>query len=294
MEEEILSFIVINDFHLGGHGEGQYHNRLLYDHAEEIATIAIEMINDLSPTFVVVCGDITNRGERKSIEKAHVILDRLQSPYYILTGNHDTNTPGGRQSIFEIFPEQFPQGRPYRSFSHGEFTFIILEAYWQRDDGDLSEDRDDEGGYGRMAIPPDQVEWLKEVLASNSDKRCFLFTHHPLVAMAPDLQEEGRKEGSRLENSDCLLNLIADHPNLRACFAGHQHYHQITERDGIVHCTIGSMIEYPMAFRKVVLFPDRFEIHYIPFRDQGYPKKSLIDQDWVAGRPEERDQIFPF
>jgi 3',5'-cyclic AMP phosphodiesterase CpdA len=294
VEGSILSFVVIGDLHLGRQGEGRWHNRLLYDQAEEIATMAVDMINDLSPKFVVVCGDITDLGVRENFERARAILERLRPPYILLTGNHDTMAPGSRRAMVETFPEQFPEGRIHRSFTHGDFTFITLDAHWLRSDGSLSEARDRGDGYHGMAIPPEQMEWLKDILARNDNKKCFLFTHFPLVPMAPYLRGEGRKDAGFMGKSDQVLDVTAKGPGVRACFAGHQHFHQIVKKDGIVHCINGAMIEYPMAFRQVELFSDRFEIRYIPFKDQSYPQKSLIDQDWVAGRPEDRDSVFLF
>ena len=294
MEGESFSFVVIGDLHLGRSGEGRWHNKQLLDQSDKIAAIAVEMINNLSPRFVVVCGDITDLGNRKGFETARAILGRLKSPYHILTGNHDTGLPESRRIIFETFPGYLSENQIYKSFSHGEFIFITVDVHWQRNDGDFSGYRDKENGYSMRGIPPGQVEWLQEVLDSNADKHCFIFTHFPLVPMAAHLQGEGRKDAGRLENSDQLLELIKNYPNVCASFAGHQHFHQITQIDGVVHCINGAMIEYPMAFRQVVVFPDRFEIRYIPFRDHGYPQNSLIEDDWVTGRQEDREGIFPF
>jgi len=52
---------------------------------------SVRDLNDLAGIeFVLVSGDVTEMGADAELEQAKSILDRLEKPYYILPGNHDT------------------------------------------------------------------------------------------------------------------------------------------------------------------------------------------------------------
>ena len=69
---------IINDLHIGHEGTGEWHNRLLYDRAEEIARAAVAQLNSQKLDRVIILGDITNDGGESQLSAARAILDELR------------------------------------------------------------------------------------------------------------------------------------------------------------------------------------------------------------------------
>ena len=69
--------------------------------------------------FVLVTGDLTEEGDRTSLEKAKSCLDLLKVPYYAALGNHETKwSDSGCTAFGEIF------GGERFEFEHKGFLFL--------------------------------------------------------------------------------------------------------------------------------------------------------------------------
>ena len=80
---------IITDLHLGGQGIGHWHNRLLYDHAEEVTRATIALLNRRSPDLVLVLGDVTQHGTLDELRLASRLFSEFRCPWHVLPGNHD-------------------------------------------------------------------------------------------------------------------------------------------------------------------------------------------------------------
>ena len=69
---------------------------------------AVTQINDLNPSFVVICGDLVNQASDKSFSDFKEIKSSLKMPCYCVPGNHDIGnkpTPESLRRYREIIGE---------------------------------------------------------------------------------------------------------------------------------------------------------------------------------------------
>lgn len=124
-------------------------------------------VHDINATddiaFVVLSGDITERGSDAELELAKAILDSLNKPYYIVPGNHDTKWS---ESGCSTFPLLF--GNDRFVFDYEGFRFIGFHQ------GPIMK-----MGDGHFA--PEDVRWIDSVLAAmrDPDQPVFIVTHYP-------------------------------------------------------------------------------------------------------------------
>lgn len=156
--------------------------------------------NDID--FVLVTGDLTEEGDRKSLQKAKDILDKLSVKYYAVPGNHETKwSESGVTAFGDIFG-----GERFR-FEHNEYLFLGFNT----------------GPLMRMAdghVVPQDITWLQEELeAAGKNKPVFLVTHYPL------------KDGD-VDNWYDLTDAVRPY-NIKAFMGGHYHSNRTFFYDGI-------------------------------------------------------------
>ncbi len=177
-------FCWITDTHIG------------YKNADNELESIVNSINDLEDVqFVVATGDITETGKNIEIETAKNILDKLNKPYYIIPGNHDTKwSESGCTKFIELWnDDKF-------SFIQDSTLFIGLNSGipWR-------------GGGGHIA--PEHLLWLKDELSkSESGTDVYFFVHHPL--------------NEEIDNWFKVTNILRDY-NIKAVLHGHGHENKL-------------------------------------------------------------------
>ncbi|MHB9055028.1 MAG: outer membrane protein assembly factor BamB family protein [Paludibacteraceae bacterium] len=152
--------------------------------------------------FVLVTGDITEIGDRASLQKAKTALDKLNVKYYITSGNHETKwSASGCTDFGEIF------GSNRFAFEHKGVHFYGFNT----------------GPVLRMAdghVSPQDITWLKNELRliSKSDP-VILATHYPL-------------QYGDVDNWYELTDAVRMY-NIRAILGGHYHRNALFAYDGI-------------------------------------------------------------
>lgn len=152
--------------------------------------------------FVLVTGDVTEFGDKVSLEKAKELLDKLNVPYYITSGNHETKwSASGHTDFGRIF------GSDRFGFEHKGVLFFGFNT----------------GPILRMAdghVSPQDITWLKNKLAKqNPSVPVILATHYPL-------------QYGDVDNWYELTDAVGTH-NIRAVLGGHYHRNAIFSYDGI-------------------------------------------------------------
>src|SRR5687768_10659850 len=106
--QQAFQFAFISDTHIGNQTAGEDLNR------------TISSINDDSSlAFVVITGDITEFGSDEELRWAKKLFDKLNKPWYIIPGNHDSNwSESGANSFKKIF------GAETFQFIHNNYLFI--------------------------------------------------------------------------------------------------------------------------------------------------------------------------
>jgi outer membrane protein assembly factor BamB/predicted phosphodiesterase len=152
--------------------------------------------------FVLVTGDVTEEGDRESLQKAKNILDRLKVKYYAIPGNHETKwSESGVTAFGDIFG-----GERFRMEYKG-FLFLGFNT----------------GPLMRMAdghVPPQDINWLKaELKKAGKTQPVILVTHYPL-------------QPGDVDNWYDLTDAVRPY-NIRTFLGGHYHNNQFLSYDGI-------------------------------------------------------------
>lgn len=166
----------------------------------------LNSVNQLNATenidFVLVTGDVTEEGDRTSLQKVKTALDLLKVKYYVIPGNHETKwSESGVTDFGAIF------GGERFAFEHKGFLFLGFNS----------------GPLMRMAdghVVPQDITWMKEKLQqTGKEKPVFLVTHYPL------------KKGD-VDNWYDVTDAVRPY-NIRAFLGGHYHSNRQLTYDGI-------------------------------------------------------------
>ena len=152
--------------------------------------------------FVLVTGDITESGDRASLEKAKSILDKLNVKYYAIPGNHETKwSASGCTDFGRVF------GSERFDFEHKGIHFFGFNT----------------GPIIRMAdghVSAQDIVWLKtELQKIGTEKPVILATHYPL-------------QGGDVDNWFDVTDAVRRY-NIRAVLGGHYHRNALFAYDGI-------------------------------------------------------------
>lgn len=114
--------------------------------------------------FVLVTGDLTEEGDRKTLEKVKDCLNLLKVPVYVVLGNHETTwSNSGCTAFKELFGEERFE------FTHKGILFLGFNS----------------GPLMRMAfghVSPQDISWMKhEIERNGADKPVILVTHYPML-----------------------------------------------------------------------------------------------------------------
>lgn len=267
-------------------------NRMLYKRMPEIMKYVLPEINRLKPDFVIHCGDLS--GDRKEyLITAKRLLDKLNVPYYIVRGNHD---PGN--DLANIFSRHIGNDKKlYYVFNYKDFCFIILDGVnylyeygitssWKADkkNGEIIE------VLRANIIPPEETGWLKATLKKNKRNKVFVFLHFPLLVSKNSPQPY---VSMRLGNFNQVLDILEQHRNVMAVFAGHSHINETRIKKNIHYFQVPSLSEYPMLYRQVVVFPSHVEVRSYQLPKTYLEESFLVttenifnssDNGWVIGR----------
>ncbi len=184
------SFAWLSDTHIGAPKAAAYLDSVVR---------SINQVDSLK--FVIVSGDLTEKGRNSEFEKFKKIIDKLDIPYYVIPGNHDFvwNESGGLE-----FTDLFNNENFEFTFGNEEYIGLNAAVLWR-------------GGGGHF--PPETLAWLKDKLASVNDKlRIILFVHFPLT--------------DSIDNWFTVTNMLAG-KNVKAVLVGHGHKYEKFNFNGI-------------------------------------------------------------
>ncbi|MBV8253571.1 MAG: PQQ-binding-like beta-propeller repeat protein [Chitinophaga sp.] len=147
--QQKFKFAEVSDTHVGG-------DNALEDLQRTVADINQQP--DLA--FVIISGDITEFGSDAELQLAKSILDKLNKPWYIIPGNHDTKwSESGGNTFRKVF------GDETFSFSHGGYQFLGTNC----------------GPNMRMGpgqVPRENIVWLNKQLATLDTVTPVIYINH--------------------------------------------------------------------------------------------------------------------
>lgn len=164
------------------------------------------VINDIKKNdeikFVVVTGDIAEKGRNTELELAKQLFSKLNKNYYVIPGNHDTKwSESGTTKFRELWGNSHNFIFDFQTTRH---IGINSGIPWR-------------GGGGHVS--PEDLEWLKtELEQTPKEKEIVFYIHHPL-------------DGD-VDNWFEVTNLLAEH-NVKVIFIGHGHANRLMNFAGI-------------------------------------------------------------
>lgn len=183
--------------------------------------------------LVVELGDFidtaeTLEAEQGFLRRINAEYQRLPGPRYYVLGNH---------CVFALTKAEFLDiagfDKSYYSFDHGNVHFVMLDGCF----------RGDGTPYGRKNftwtdsfIPPDQLEWLRQDLATG-DGPALVFVHQCLDVEPP----------FGVKNASQVRQTLEASGRVKAVFQGHNHRGAYRQINGIHYCTLRAMIEGPVS-----------------------------------------------
>ncbi len=192
------------------------HQDIMHD-GEQRLTQFVKAMRDVDPDMIVQLGDFCVPHERN--DKFLSIFHAFARPHHHVIGNHETDGGYTREQVVEYF------GMPsrYYSFDHEHLHFVVLDG---NDRGGSS------GGYPRF-IAPDQVNWLRDDLAS---------TRLPTIVMVHQPLDSSDGVDNRADIRAVLeqANQSPDQAHVIAVLAGHSHIDLGRSINGILYLTINS------------------------------------------------------
>jgi len=212
---EKLTFVHLTDLHVGNPAVPD--ESLQSDTTTTLRTILGE-VNRLRPipAFVVVSGDLTNRGDDASYEAMKTIFAEANLPMPVLfaLGNHDSRPAFYRAMLGETRDSTAP-------YDHDEVIgglhLIVLDSTVA----------------GRIggALQPTQFTWLKDRLDAHPELPKLLVMHHGPMLDEDDPATEWESIGATATRQ--LRELVAGYKNIVGILSGHIHYDRVSNWYGI-------------------------------------------------------------
>ncbi|RED94953.1 metallophosphoesterase [Marinoscillum furvescens] len=216
---------------------------------------AVNVINNLAPDFVVICGDLVDDRDAKSFEDFLLIAEGFEMPYFPAPGNHDVgNTPS--DSTLEVYRRTI--GPDYYYEDHKGCRVIVTNTQlWKAPLAGASEKHQ---------------EWFEATLAGHSGQGpVFVVGHYPLFLENPE--EEEAYFNLPLPIRAELMGLFEKH-QVSAYLAGHTHRRVINHHNGVNYVggeTISKNFDQtPLGFRM-------WEVSEQSVTHQFLPLDSLIN-----------------
>ena len=247
-----IKFVQLTDLHVSVGNDNDF---LLQNIVKEI--------NNSDNEFVVVTGDLTNRGADDELKQVHSILSKLKKPYYVVSGNHETNwSESAGLTYKKIF------GEDKFVFSKGDYVFIGFPC----------------GPYMKMGdgfVKHEDVLWLDKTLKDslkNNNKKVLNFAHYPLDNSVSNYKE--------------VLSVLEKYPTV-ATFCGHGHTlrkYDFSGLSGLMGTSITSLDGKTKSYNEVIISKDSISIYQkeidkpgvFKFSVPSKPSKITIPKDSLA------------
>lgn len=192
-----LKFVVLSDLHLGPSGVPV--NGL--DTGARLAEAVSVITRDhADAAFVLVAGDLADRGEAEAYLNLRDLLSPLPMPVHITLGNHDD-----RATFLSVFgaDRDDPLGRVSEVIDAGGHRIVLLDTT--------------EPGLVGGRLCQGRLDWLQARLDEARDRPVIIVQHHHANPLSLPVDE------IILENAEDYLAVLQRHPEVRQVIAGHVH-----------------------------------------------------------------------
>jgi outer membrane protein assembly factor BamB/predicted phosphohydrolase len=219
-----INFVHLTDLHVSVGNENDF-----------LLQKIIKEINDSKNEFVVITGDLTNRGDDDELNRVHMILTDLKIPYYVISGNHETTWSESAGLTYKKL-----WGEDRFVFSKGDYLFVGFPCgpYMKMGDGFVKKED---------ILLLDKT--IKESL-ENSNKKVLSFSHYPL--------------DNSLSNYKEVLSVLKKYPVV-ANFCGHGHTlkkYNFSGLSGLMGISIISRDGKTRSYNEVIINNDSISVYH--------------------------------
>jgi len=273
---EEVSFTICTDIHAD----------IIHDEISRLSTFINESV-EKKVDFIVELGDFCQPDPDNN--EFLDIWNSFPGKTYHALGNHDMDV-----SCKDRYMDFTGMIHNYYSFDNGGFHFVILDPnYFETDSGYVEYEYGNyyEHGDMRCNIPPKQIDWLRNDLASG-ESPTIIFSHQGLL-----------DKGS-VRNKEEVRKILEDSNRVIAAFSGHAHsdFHQeINDIDYIIlnsmsDIWVGEKYMSENRFSKEVNEANPSLKYTIPFKDPLFASVTISkgtititgsSSDFIPPGPEE-------
>ena len=267
-QKPILTFVSASDLHYGytndsGIQSGFTINRLISDINNKVFFP--------SPDFVALVGDTADSALNNYINDSKVIYDSLNVPYYITIGNHEMTTTdeltfepiGFRgETFYNAYKDKYNNdstvnGSLYNyTVTKGGYTFIFggIGSDYPPFTSDLGQSFGDKN----FAM------WLNKTLENSAYKPTIAFSHQ--TAQQPRCDNGGTFIWEQDPFGPKTRSIFEKYKNMPVELSGDGHMVSKNVVNNITYLIDGAIINLPYVFDYVEVYPDRIQVHTIPYR----------------------------
>lgn len=268
------SFIVIGDLHYDPDFKHVFEKGFQQFHQHSVS--ALIQLGDQ--------GGYHYPGSKASFLDAKEIFDLAPAPLYTLMGNHDlegdefNSDEDSRQAWCEVFQRQ----HVWESFDIGPHLGISLSSWNFRTHPHCPH---------QVNLGAEQYAWLQEILKQNRDRTTFIFCHVPIISsglislLTPHLAAPNAFL-DQTENPFKYDQLLADNPQVRLWFSGHNHLghsykNAITKRHACYFIHTGTMSTFTRdnlrQSRHIEFSDQKIDVSTIDHNTGNFYKDTTID-----------------
>ena len=196
-----MRIVQLTDTHVVPEPGQQLHGVDTYRALERALERALAL--DPAPDAILVTGDLTEDGSRKSYLRCKELFSRSSLPVLVVPGNHDDDEV--MRSVFHGSSIQVGGTAQLGDW----FAVLVNSQVMHRSHGEIRD-----------------VEWTNVVngLEAARGRPTLVAMHHPPVPACPS-------SGCQLKGSTSFVNRLSSHPNVKVVVSGHLHQ-QVASRHG--------------------------------------------------------------
>ncbi len=229
-----MKFAIVTDSHIGPCGFYRGINRIMSHVSENVLCELAETINRESDiSFISQLGDLSQDDvrypnvefDRANFKRALWYFQKFNVPVYHAVGNHD------RENLnYNDLCELLNLNSLHYSFDAADVHCVFLYTR--------------HFNHQNMTIESDQLEWLKQDLATTKLKT-LVFMHHPVSDqdLTGNFWFEGAINKALVSNRAEVREIFEESAKVIGVFNGHLHWNNMTVHNGIPYFTIQSCIE---------------------------------------------------
>lgn len=199
-----------------------------------------EINNNIKPDIVINLGDLIEDFFDHDMDIVNItyiwsLLQKIEPPFYSVTGNHDLRSMNSRGEIEKIME----YNHSTFSIDLNDYHFIFLG---------LNVDCQGRTGYGGILktqfIFDEDLKWLEEDL-THTNLPTLIFTHFGLAEddMKGNWWFEENPGHAVFGNRKEVKEILKGNSNILGVFSGHQHWTKRLQEDNIDYYVLGPLTE---------------------------------------------------